>query len=167
MSTDDPDDLKDEFWERVADFEDQEPRCLFDMLPQSGVSLPPPDSLDDAQVTAKLWEVINGIALLGVFLHNTNHLSDRELYVYLWSEVLREEIVLMPEIAAYACHFDLVGSGNEEDTRLYMKYYAGEEDRRRWLEEWPSYRLPEHEDPPYDRDRRLPQAEARTDGPIM
>jgi hypothetical protein len=81
--------------------------------------------------------------------------------------VLREEIVLMPEITAYAYHFDLVGSGSEEDTRLYLKYYADEEDRRRWLERWPSDRVPEHEDPPYDRDRRLPQSEDRTDGPIM
>ena len=106
-------------------------------------------------------------SLLGTFLHNTNHLSDRELYTELWQEELREPTVLMPENAAFAWHIDMIGSGSEEHLALYMKYYADEEERRNWLKEWPKDVLPEREDPPYDRDRLLPRAEARTAGPVM
>jgi hypothetical protein len=131
------------------------------------VSLPAPDELDDSKLTSKLWEVINALALFGTFLHSTDHLSDRELYTELWGELLREPAVLMPDNPAFSYHIDMIGSGSEEHTRLYMKYYASEEERRDWLKEWPGDVLPDHEDPPYDRDRRLPQAEAREDGPVM
>lgn len=167
MSTDDRDEVEDEFWDHVAAFESTEPRALSVVLAEAGVALPPPEELDDPQLSDKLWEVIHMLALLGTFLHNTDHLSDRELYTVLWGELLREPMVLMPDNAAFACHIDMVGSGSEEHTHLYMKYYAREEDRRSWLKDWPDDVLPEHEDPPYDRDRRLPQAESRVDGPVM
>jgi len=41
------------------------------------VALPPPDELSDSELSVKLWEVINMLALLGTFLHSTDHLSDR------------------------------------------------------------------------------------------
>jgi hypothetical protein len=44
-----------------------------------------------------------------------------------------------------------------------MKYYADEEWRRQFQEEFPDFQMPEHEDPPYDRDRLLPQP--NYDGP--
>ena len=167
MSMDDPKDLEDEFLDNVAAYEQQEPQPLSDALTASGVSLPHPDELDDAQIKTKLWELINTLALLGTFLHNTNHLSDRELYAELWREELREPAVLMPEKAAYSYHIDMIGSGSEEHLNLYMKYYADEKERRSWLKEWPNDQLPAREDPPYDRDRLLPRSEDRKDGPVM
>ena len=131
------------------------------------MSLPQPDQLDDSELTSRLWDVINGLAFLRTFLHNTNHLSDRQLYVSLWEDLLREPTVLMPGNSAYACHIDIVGSGSEEDTCLYLRYYAGEEERQSWLEDWPADVMPDHEEPPYDRDRSLPQAEPRNDDPVM
>jgi hypothetical protein len=167
MSMDDDDDLEEEFLAYVEAFEREEPRFLSEVLAEAGVTLPPPEELDDPQLSSKLWEVIHMLALLGTFLHNTDHLSDRELYTELWGEMLREPTVLMPDNAAFACHIDMVGSGSEEHTHLYMKYYASKEDRRRWLKDWPDDVLPDPEDPPYDRDRHLPQAESRTAGPVM
>jgi hypothetical protein len=38
-----------------------------------------------------------------------------------------------------------------------MKYYADEDWRRRFQEEFPDFQMPAHGDPPYDRDRLLPQ----------
>jgi len=165
MSADDPDDFEDDFEDSIAAYEAAEPKALFGVLTKAGVALPPPDELDDSQVTAKLWEVINALAGLGAFLHSTNHLSDRELYAELWGDSLREEAVVMPGRGDYAWHIDLLGSG--EDIALHMKYYADEDERRQWLKEWPKDVLPEREEPPYDRDRLLPQAEDRTDEPLM
>src|ERR1044071_10314407 len=103
MSTDDPedaDDLEDEFLDYVAAFEREEPKDLSVILPEAGVSLPPPETLSDSELNAKLWEVINMLSLLGTFLHNTNHLSDRELYTELWAEILHEPMVLRRDTSA-------------------------------------------------------------------
>ena len=168
MSDDDPEDLKEGFLDRMAEYESREPRPLLDFLAESGVILPSPEELDDAQISAKLWEVIHGISLAGTFLHNTDHLSDRELYTELWREELREPAVLMPGDTAFGYHIDMVGSGSEEHIHLYLKHYADERTRQSWKEDWPEDEIPEHEGPPYDRDSRLPQREFRTDdGPVM
>jgi hypothetical protein len=54
-------------------------------------------------------------------------------------------------------NIDLVGSGSPEDVHLYLKHYAEEETRQQWAKDWPEDVIPEHENPPYDRDRHLPQ----------
>lgn len=161
--------LQEQFWERVVAFEEAEWVTSFDQLVQGGMDLPPPEELDDSQLTAKLWEVIRGLAMLRMFLYSTDHLSDRELYEELWHEVLREENPDMPVNENSACHIDLVGSGSEEDNELYLRYYANEEDRHRWAKDWPNDVMPEHETPPYDRDRHLPsrdQAEWQNSGQL-
>jgi len=168
MSDDDPEDLKEAFLDRMAAYESQEPRPLLDALAESGVTLPAPEELDDAQIGAKLWELIHWLSLAGTFLHNTGHLSDRELYTELWHEELREPTVLMPEDTSFGYHIDMVGSGSEEHIHLYLKHYADERTRQSWKEDWPGDEIPEHEDPPYDRDSRLPQREFRQDDdPVM
>ncbi len=149
-------DLREQFWEHVVAFEEAEWVTSFKLLEQGGMELPAPDALDDSQLTAKLWEVIRGMAMLRMFLYNTDHLSDRELYEELWHEILREENPDMPVNENSACHIDLVGSGSEEDNELYLRYYADEEDRQLWAKDWPDDAMPDHEAPPYDRDRHLP-----------
>ena len=62
--------------------------------------------------------------------------------------------MVLDEFSAY--HIDLIGSGSEEHIYLWMKCYADEKTRRQWMKDWPVYEMPEHEDPPYDRDRYLP-----------
>lgn len=168
MSEDDSKDLKEAFLDRIAEYESREPRPLLEVVAESGVTLPAPEELDDAQIGAKLWELIHWLSLAGTFLHNTDHLSDRELYTELWREELREPAVLMPEDTSFGYHIDMVGSGSEEHIHLYLKHYADERARQSWKEDWPEDEIPEHEDPPYDRDRRLPQREFRTDDdPVM
>jgi hypothetical protein len=168
MPEDDPKDLKEAFLDSIAAYESREPQPLLDVLVESGVTLPAPEELDDSQIGAKLWELIHGLSLAGTFLHNTDHLSDRELYTELWNEGLREPTVLMPEDTSFAWHIDMVGSGSPEHMNLYLKYYADERERRRWRKDWPNDEIPDHEEPPYDRDRRLPKREFRTDdGPVM
>lgn len=164
---DEDDPLIEQFHRQVAEYESREPGSLFHLLPKSGVSLPASDELDDDQLSVKLWEVIHALAVYRVFLHNTDHLSDRELYAFLWEDQLREPMVLMPENSAYSCHIDVLGSGSEEDMNLWLKYYADEMERHQWLEQWPDDPLPEPEKPLYDRDHRLPHSEIRDGDEIM
>lgn len=159
VNDDCPADAEEAFWGQVVAFEEAPWTTHFNQLESAGVSLPPPDSLDDRELTAKLWEVIQKLALLRVFLSQTDHLSDRELYTHLWSDSLREETKQLPLSSDSACHIQMLGGCSEEDNRLYLKYYADEDSRRRWHEDFPDDALPAHKDPPYDRDRLLPQAE--------
>lgn len=145
------------FWKQVVDYEEAPCTTHFHQLESAGVSLPPPDSLNDQELTIKLWEVIHKLALLRVFIEQTDHLSDRELYTHLWTDSLREETRELPQAANSACHIAIVGSGSEKDNQIYLKYYADDDARRYWKQDFPEDPLPEHEDPPYDRDRLLPK----------
>ena len=153
-----PADMEEEFLRHVLEYETAEPISLLRLLENSGLEVPPPDQLDDESLTSKLKEIVGRMASLGAYLLHTNHLSERALYEYLYDDGLREEAVLFPENPSYAYMIDLTGSGSEEDNQIYLKYYAGEEHRKRWAHDWPNDPLPDHEDPPFDRDRYLPQS---------
>jgi hypothetical protein len=151
-------DLAEQFWRHVVEYEKAPWTTHFQQLEEAGVDLPAPDALDERALRAKLGEVINALAQLRVFLSNTNHLSDRALYAQLWHETLREQVAAVPMDDAAAWHLDLLSSGSAEDILLHLKYYADEEWRREWAEQFPGDEIPPHEDPPYDRDRHLPQS---------
>lgn len=153
-----PADMEEEFLRHVLEYESAEPLTLFRLLENAGVQIPPPTDLDDVALSTKLIEITENLGKLGSYLLHTNHLSDRALYEYLYNDGLREEAVLFPENPSYAYMIDLTGSGSEEDNQLYLKYYADEEYRKQWALDWPDDPMPDHEDPPYDRDRTLPQS---------
>jgi len=153
-----PADLEEEFLRHVLEYETAEPISLFKLLENSGFEIPTPKKLSDAKLTTTLTEIIEQMASMGAYLLHTNHLSDRELYEYLYSDGLREEAVLFPENPSYAYMIDLTGSGSEEDNEIYLKYYADKEHREQWAVDWPDDAIPDHEDPPFDRDRHLPQS---------
>ncbi len=165
MSDDCPPELAAQFWQSVAAYEQAPLTTYFQQLEEAGVELPDPEMMDDRRLTAKLWEVIEALARLRVFLSQTDHLSDRELYTRLWRELLREPVKDMPLDESSAWHIDLTGSGSTEDTQLYLKYYADEGARQRWAADFPDDGMPEHAEPPFDRDRYLPQVDgaAQTD----
>jgi hypothetical protein len=156
---------EEEFLEQILFMEGVGEEPLFDALEREGVQLPAPAALDDGQLHTKLWEVINAMAVLGQYLSRTDHLSDRQLYERLWSEILREPTSICPNNPNAACHVDILGGCSEEDLQLNLKYYADEEERLDWAEEFPEDILPPHEPLPFDRDRLLPEplrAHART-----
>lgn len=153
-----PADMEEEFLRHVLEYETAEPISLFRMLENSGLEIPAAGELSGPELTEKLKEIVERMASLGAYLLHTNHLSDRELYEYLYDDGLREEAVLFPENPSYAYMIDLTGSGGDEDNQVYLKYYADEERRRQWAADWPEDRIPEHEHPPFDRDRHLPQS---------
>ncbi len=132
-----------------------------DVIPLShllagGMELPAADDLDDEALSAKLWELIDGLAQLRIYLHSTDHLSDRELYVFLLSELSEPSMMALDDPLG-ALHIDVIGSGSEEDIEIFLRHYAGAEDREFWLQHYTDEPIPEHQDPPYDRDCKLPQ----------
>src|SRR5687768_12431565 len=153
-----PADMEEEFLRQVLEYETAEPISLMHLLENSGLEIPAPHTLDNDALTVKLKEIIDRMASLGAYLLHTNHLSDRELYDYLYHDGLREEAVLFPENPSYAYMIDLTGSGSDEDNQIYLKHYADEEHRQQWAQHWPDDPMPEHEDTPFDRDRFLPQS---------
>lgn len=105
---------------------------------------------------AKLRDIIRELGELRCFLHDTDHLSDRELYDWLWSSSLRDDTPDLSGMPDGAWHTSPIGAGNTEDTAIWLKYYATEEERRRWNCDYPSD-IPAHEAMPFDRDRHLPK----------
>jgi len=160
MSTesDMPADLEEQFLRHVLEYEQTQPVTLMEILKNAGLEMPGPDDLDDGDLTTWLWEVVERLSSLGVYLFHTNHLSDRGLYTYLYSEGLLEEATLFPEDPSYAYMIDLTGSGSEEDNQIYFRYYADDDYREQWRKDWPEDVIPEHEDPPFDRDAKLPKS---------
>jgi hypothetical protein len=144
-----------EYERKMILFEEGPTTTHFEQLSGAGIQLPEPDSIAEADLKTKLWEVIAGLAKLRVFLDRTNHLNDRELYDKLWRDVLRKETPAIDEIG-FNTHVDLAPIGDDEETAAYLKYYADEDDRARWSKEFPGDQMLRHEDPPLNRDDLLP-----------
>ena len=153
-----PADMEEEFLRHVLEYETAAPISLMSLLTNAGLEVQAPEQLDKDTLRIKLKEIIERMASLGAYVLHTNHLSDRELYEYLYGDALREEVVLFPENPSYAYMIDLTGSGGDEDNQIYLKYYADEQYRRQWASDWPDDSIPDHENPPFDRDRFLPQS---------
>jgi hypothetical protein len=149
--------VEEAFLEHVLALETHGFVCPFDALTRDGFELPPPEKLDNAALTAKLRDLISVLAACRLFLHSTDHMSDRELYAWLWSDGLREELMGFG-LPMGNCHLDVLGACREEDIILQMRYYADEEERVRWAADFPDFPMPPREKPPFDRDRHLPQA---------
>ncbi len=149
--------VQEQFKKYIDAFEQAAWSQPFQILVESGISLPPPGELSDTTLNAKLWEVINALALMGVYLEHTDHLNDIELYSLLLGDVLLEEMVFQTGEMNLACHIDLIGSGSEEDNYIFLKYYADEDDRNLWIQDFPDEPVPSREQLPVNRDRRLPK----------
>jgi hypothetical protein len=125
----------------------------------------------DDEVSALIWRVIEFLAAQNTYFSETDHLSDRELYVELWESVLAEptkdwEAVLEPDEirspSAWACHFSMLDDFSDPAVaRLYARYYLPDDhkDRNGFLADFlePGEPLPPYEQPPFDRDRFMPE----------
>jgi hypothetical protein len=130
---------------------------LFELLEEAHVSAPPPDTISDSDITEVLWKVIHAMAELGAYLSSTDHLSDRELYVVLWNDILREEYPIVPEEFPLVSHMDVLGRWSNEDLTTWLTYYADEKARQS-ASEGGRDPLPDHVDPPYPRAHLLPKS---------
>lgn len=152
-------DEREEFWRRVVDFETAGTTDLLTELTRVGIELPNPAAVDDTALHEALWMAIDALGRMNVFLSQTDHLSDRELYTMLYCELLPDEMPALNPNDRSAWHIGILAGGSIEDVTNYLKYYAGESERRAWQDIFPGETMPAHEDPPYDRDRLLPAYE--------
>lgn len=154
--------LEEAFLERACAFEKAEYDTYFNRLVRAGITMTPPAELDDASLGPKLEEVFGVLANMRCFFYETDHLSDRELYEWLWSDGLREET---PDISRLggAWHTTPIGAGTDEDTAIHLRYYASEGDRSDWQRDFPEDSLPPRCPLPYNRDRYLPRPDQRLD----
>jgi hypothetical protein len=150
------DEAYEEFARKMQRFEDGPTTTPFEQLTIAGILLPEPEAIADDDLKAKLWEVIASLANLRVYLDETDHLSDRELYTKLWHDVLRDEVPAIDEIG-FSHFVNLLSTGSERETSLYLKYYADDAWRSDFVKDHPDQVLPPREDPPFSRDCLLPR----------
>ena len=141
----------------IRTIESEPSSTLSRQLIGDGIELPPPQSFTEESVHDKLWEVIRGLARRRTYLSSTDHLSELELYRFLWEITLNEPTHQLDDsMGNCACHIDLISDGSDESIWLWLRYYAEDCERRDWAKEFPGDPVPEHIDPPCDRDRHLP-----------
>lgn len=148
-------DAEETFWRNVVRYHEQQPISVIQLLANAGYEFVAADQLDDEAIAVKLKEIIEQMGTYGVYLLHTNHLSDRELYVFL-SKCLAEEVELFPEDPASAYIIDLIGN-SAKDAQTFLTYYATRSQRKQLARQF-RVPVPKHEDPPFDRDRFLPKA---------
>lgn len=124
-----------------------------EVLRARGMAIPVEDhELDDEALHKKLWEVIEGMASIGMVLEDTDHLTDRELYRYLVREALMEETMLL---GSGLWHISPIGGWSEEDMQIHLRFYADDAEREEWQRD-SGDPLPPKEARRADRDRLLP-----------
>lgn len=154
---DTPIEIEETFWRSVAAYEEADWTTDAELLGKDGVKLPPPEDLDDESVGKALWMLIGALARRQVYLHSTDHMSDRELYIRLYRDALHEAVKDLPRSPNAFRGIDFAGSGSEEDIATWMTYYADNDTRASWLKDFPDYPMPPRKPRPFDRDRHLPQ----------
>ncbi|HXP59045.1 MAG TPA: hypothetical protein VN829_01070 [Dongiaceae bacterium] len=126
-------------------------------LAKHNIPLLPPAEITDEMLTPILWELLHNLAQRGFYVLHTDHVSDRELYAGLWERGLRDPAHLPGRSPRGGWFHDLLGSWGEDDTQLWLRYYASDEDRAKHAKDWPDEPLPPREKPCSNRDWRLPK----------
>lgn len=152
--------LEEQFWQNIVDFEEAPVKKVADVLAEDDYSVLPSHELSPGEISNQLCMLIRALAQRGIFLDQTDHLSDPELYDMLVNHLLKEEINVLPPDSGWRCHFSMSEFGHAkgiDGSEVWLRYYASEEIRQQWARNFPDDYLPPHEDPPYHRDWRLPQ----------
>lgn len=138
-------------------FDDVEALPVRELFRGLGFEPLPPSALDDFQLRGRLWEFIYAMAGREIYLDHTNHLSDRQLYTWLHDDWLKEDVASLETEADGNCHIDMTDFNNGLDPIIWLQYFATEKERRAFAAEHSLESIPVHVDPPWDRDRWLPE----------
>jgi hypothetical protein len=162
IAADLPPDLKEAFLREVLDFETAPEVKRREILAEDGFRAAAPQGLSDEAVRDELWRLISALAARRIYLEDTDHLSDRELYELLVNRVLEEETQALSPEFGWNCRINVADygfEGDEDPHQVFLRYYADDLARDLWAGDAPGEVMPPHEDPPYDRDQWLPQPE--------
>lgn len=151
-----PMDLQEKFLQHILSFESAEDSTHFERLRTEAKFVPvPPDQLGSPeQMHAALWDLLNALASLRVFVQFTDHLDDESLYRLLYFGALESDTVVPPVGSEWNCRIDAAEYGTAEypdGSDIWLRYYADEQTRAEWDGE-----LPPKGELHYDRDRFLP-----------
>lgn len=111
-------------------------------------------------VPTELWPLLERLADINVVIESTDHLDDAALYAFLQEELDKPTEDLSG--IGGVLHIDVIGGFSEEDIAVYLRYYADDDDRESFRDDYPAG-LPPKETPPYDRDQHLPQPKCERD----
>lgn len=111
----------------------------------------------ESELQEKLLSLVRGLAGMRIFLINTDHLSDQQLYQFLLEEILDHPIAQVPFEDDCGCVVDVVGLEVQEDPVSWLTYYASNRERMEWAKQNPGKQLPIPLPAPYARDKNLPQ----------
>jgi len=146
FSDDFDDDMRESFLRHVLALEEEPTTTIREQLAARGQEVP-----------GDLWSLIAGLAELNIVIAHTDHLDDQTLFERLLGYL--DEGGLGADDPNTVTYVDIIGSGSEEDTTLFLRYYATDEDRELWKRELPDEDIPPREGLPFDRDRLLPTGE--------
>jgi hypothetical protein len=143
----------------IDPFDDCEWLPARDLFHKLGFMPLPPAVIDDFQMRGRLWEFIYALAGRRFYLHDSNHLNDRELYLWLYDHWFKEEVADIPFEAKWNCHVGVldVENENERDKQIHLRFFATEKEREEWAVLNPGKGLPPRQSAPHDRDRWLPE----------
>lgn len=140
------------YWALIHDLEHASITTNLDQLAEIGVVPLDARSLDDGEVEAALRSLIDGLAVLEVYLQHTDHLDDRTLYSILHQRILRESVRDVPPGVGAREWIDLAAG---TDSEIWYRFYASEADRTTAVRRGEV--VPDPTPRVADRDRRLPR----------
>ena len=112
---------------------------------------------NDSEIHEKLFSLVRGLAGMRIFLTNTDHINERQLYQFLLDEILDHPIAQVPFEHDCGCVVDVVGLEVQEDPISWLTYYASNRERMEWAKQNPGRALPMSLPTPFARDKNLPQ----------
>ena len=140
------------FWSLAYDLEHAPWTTNLDQLREIGIDPPMPDAIGDAELGAALDAVIDGLAVLQVFLLHTDHLDDRACYRRLRLDVLHDRVRDVPPATGSREWIDLAGG---TDRSAHLAVHATDEERASLASA--GVIIPPRMRRRADRDRRLPR----------
>ncbi len=140
------------YWALVHDLEHASPTTNLKQLAEIGIEPLDPVCLEEQTLATELEVIIEGLAVLEVYLLHTDHLDDRELYEMLHRRLLRETVRDVPTGVGVREWLDLAGG---IDSEIWYRFHASDDQRAEASRR--GVIVPERGIAKVDRDRRLPR----------